>query len=92
VNADAINQADVDAMLLREWRNARLGNHRAEMQRLSTRAIDKTLAEFKLRGFAGFLVRDVDGELLVEGVHQAHMAAVPEWLRESDTEPTELRS
>jgi hypothetical protein len=71
-NDAAHTPEEVDAMLLREYRRdvaaGRLRNMRAEMQRLSTRALDKVFAEFRALGFAGFRVRQVDGQLLVEGL------------------------
>lgn len=73
--------AEVDAMLLREFDRASFNNRRAEMARLSARAVDKCLAEFRQRGFAGFIVREVDGELQVDGITASEMLEVPAHLR-----------
>jgi hypothetical protein len=67
----SIDQAEVDDMLLREFDRAAFNNRRAEMARLSTRALDKVLAEFLARGFAGFRVTEIDGQLHVDGLSRA---------------------
>lgn len=77
----SISPADIDDFLLREFATASFNNRRAEMARLATRALDKCLAEFLAIGFAGFLVREVDGELHVEGINARDMPAIPEHLR-----------
>lgn len=76
-------------MLLREFQRdieaSRVRSMRAELQRLSTRALDKVLAEFRLRGFVGFRVLEVDGEVRVEGLTLAQISEpipIPDFLRE----------
>lgn len=71
----SISRQDVDDMLLREFATAAFNNQRAEMARLAPRALDKVYAEFALRGFAGYRVRMVDGQLLVEGITAAEVMA-----------------
>lgn len=64
----SISPADIDDFLLREFAQASFNNRRADVQRLSTRALDKVMAEFILLGFAGFTVRmGDDGMLVIEG-------------------------
>ncbi len=64
----SIAESDIDEMLLRELQRASFLNRRADIERLSRRAVDKVLAEFKLLGFSGFQVsEDADGNLHIEG-------------------------
>jgi hypothetical protein len=77
----SINPADVDDMLHREWNNARSTRRREDMDRLAMRAVDKVLAEFKLLGFAGFRVREIDGQLHIEGISASEAFTTPEFLR-----------
>jgi hypothetical protein len=72
---------DIDSMLLREFASAAFNNRRAELARLSTRAVDKVYAEFALRGFAGFVVRQVDGRLEVDGITAAQLLDIPAHLQ-----------
>jgi len=83
MTAEAVTVADVDDMLLREFAQASFNNLKAEMSRLAPRALDKVLAEFQLLGFAGFMVREVNGQLLVEGLAANEISRdVPDFLRE----------
>lgn len=77
----SIAESDVNDFLLREFATASFNNRRAEMARLATRAVDKCLVEFLAIGFAGFLVRVIDGELHVEGIAARDLPAIPEHLR-----------
>ncbi len=63
-----VSQQEVDDMLLREYMNASEINRKADVQRLKLRATDKVLAEFKLLGYRGFKVTEVDNEVYIEGV------------------------
>jgi hypothetical protein len=64
----SIAESEIDEMLLREFANASRLNRRADVERLSRRAVDKVLAEFKLLGFTGFQVStDADGNMHIEG-------------------------
>lgn len=66
--AVSIAESDIDSMLLREFAQASFNNRRADVQRLSTRALDKVMAEYQLLGFAGFTVSmGDDGMLVIEG-------------------------
>lgn len=54
---------------LKAMQAAALENRRKDAARYALRACDKTLADFELMGFKGFMVtRDADGLLCVEGV------------------------
>jgi hypothetical protein len=77
----SIAPSDVNDMLLREFERASFANRDAEMQRLAHRAVDKVLAEFQLRGFAGFVVRVIDGELHVDGITATQLHEIPAHLQ-----------
>lgn len=72
-----------DDLINEPWFQARLKQQRLDVDRNAQRSVASVLAEYRARGFAGYTVSRVDGELTIEGVaYDCDEGMVPSYLRE----------